>query len=481
MQDPPRSIDEEEPVHDRSQRLSEQLPYLPSPWPSVSTSPYRMNQHPGHIPQTTVQSAQYSNPTGRGVHSPPALVGTSAQIPRSGLQEAWQQWPTNSNQAKTSWSTYGNRDYAPSRPSSVPWGSVAGVQEEQDWVGGGSVAPPAGNRAPSFDDSRYPHINGGRRFSIDGSDNFSGVVPLPHSLPQSRPEGYFSPPLAPERKLSISSASSAPSPSFSHSSLPSSLPVHYPYSPASLPIPATVGSLLPLPTLTSGLSTSTPGPAIPISTRRETPYSYGARNSKTREKSSERPHQCEHCLLAFHRLHDLKRHLRIHLDVKPFPCPSCEKRFTRRDALKRHLLIKGHGSSQDPSSATAGSVSGQEDDDEEDDQGYDAPGDEAAGKMDTVYGSNDQPLRRPAPRPLMSTDTFASSDSSLDYPSKLHSYSSEHSSFTSTTSTQSVHSQPPPPTMLPSYLPPDHQHGYRYPNQENGNGSHYGATGRHGG
>ena len=32
------------------------------------------------------------------------------------------------------------------------------------------------------------------------------------------------------------------------------------------------------------------------------------------------------CPLAFHRGHDLKRHQRIHLEVKPYPCPSCEKR-----------------------------------------------------------------------------------------------------------------------------------------------------------
>ncbi|KAK9472868.1 uncharacterized protein V1510DRAFT_416268 [Dipodascopsis tothii] len=54
-----------------------------------------------------------------------------------------------------------------------------------------------------------------------------------------------------------------------------------------------------------------------------------------------RPFRCEKCMQSFSRNHDLKRHERIHLDVKPFPCPSCEKSFSRKDALKRHALVKG--------------------------------------------------------------------------------------------------------------------------------------------
>ncbi|KAI5481839.1 hypothetical protein MNV49_000116 [Pseudohyphozyma bogoriensis] len=66
------------------------------------------------------------------------------------------------------------------------------------------------------------------------------------------------------------------------------------------------------------------------------------RNDSITTKTRERPYQCETCGTSFQRSHDLKRHQRIHLEVKPFPCPGCEKRFSRRDALRRHLLVKQH-------------------------------------------------------------------------------------------------------------------------------------------
>ncbi|KAK7204473.1 hypothetical protein BZA70DRAFT_249377, partial [Myxozyma melibiosi] len=53
--------------------------------------------------------------------------------------------------------------------------------------------------------------------------------------------------------------------------------------------------------------------------------------------------KCDQCLQSFNRNHDLKRHKRIHLDVKPFPCANCDKTFSRKDALKRHTLVKGCG------------------------------------------------------------------------------------------------------------------------------------------
>ncbi|OAV97783.1 hypothetical protein PTTG_25963 [Puccinia triticina 1-1 BBBD Race 1] len=57
--------------------------------------------------------------------------------------------------------------------------------------------------------------------------------------------------------------------------------------------------------------------------------------------SLDRPYKCDKCGSSFSRNHDLKRHARIHLDIKPFPCSCCDKAFARKDALKRHLLVKG--------------------------------------------------------------------------------------------------------------------------------------------
>ncbi len=49
---------------------------------------------------------------------------------------------------------------------------------------------------------------------------------------------------------------------------------------------------------------------------------------------NDKPCKCDECPTSFNRNHDLKRHKRIHLDVKPYPCNDCPKRFSRRDALK---------------------------------------------------------------------------------------------------------------------------------------------------
>ncbi|CAG8450831.1 13531_t:CDS:2 [Ambispora gerdemannii] len=40
--------------------------------------------------------------------------------------------------------------------------------------------------------------------------------------------------------------------------------------------------------------------------------------------------------MAFSRNHDLKRHMKIHLNAKPFKCLGCSKLFSRLDAIKRH-------------------------------------------------------------------------------------------------------------------------------------------------
>lgn len=83
---------------------------------------------------------------------------------------------------------------------------------------------------------------------------------------------------------------------------------------------------------------------------------------------SDRPFKCTECQQAFNRNHDLKRHQRIHLEIKPYACEDCGKRFSRKDALKvsrettpsiavglqpansvqRHKLVKGCGGASPP-------------------------------------------------------------------------------------------------------------------------------------
>lgn len=52
------------------------------------------------------------------------------------------------------------------------------------------------------------------------------------------------------------------------------------------------------------------------------------------QRTPDKPHQCDQCPTAFTRNHDLKRHKRIHWEVKPYPCDGCDKAFSRKDALK---------------------------------------------------------------------------------------------------------------------------------------------------
>ncbi|KAK2765077.1 hypothetical protein FQN54_008776 [Arachnomyces sp. PD_36] len=74
---------------------------------------------------------------------------------------------------------------------------------------------------------------------------------------------------------------------------------------------------------------------------------------------NDRPFKCDQCPQSFNRNHDLKRHRRIHLEVKPFPCAHCVKSFSRKDALKRHILVKrcGGGGEQTGETATTSSSS----------------------------------------------------------------------------------------------------------------------------
>ena len=63
----------------------------------------------------------------------------------------------------------------------------------------------------------------------------------------------------------------------------------------------------------------------------------------------EKPFRCSICNQDFSRNHDLKRHQRIHTEVKPF-IGICGKAFSRKDALKRHLLVKGCSNNSQQSS-----------------------------------------------------------------------------------------------------------------------------------
>lgn len=46
--------------------------------------------------------------------------------------------------------------------------------------------------------------------------------------------------------------------------------------------------------------------------------------------------QCKDCHRQFRRKQDLKRHERIHSNLRPFVCVYCNQTFSRRDAQKRH-------------------------------------------------------------------------------------------------------------------------------------------------
>ncbi|RMZ82013.1 hypothetical protein DV737_g2272, partial [Chaetothyriales sp. CBS 132003] len=56
-------------------------------------------------------------------------------------------------------------------------------------------------------------------------------------------------------------------------------------------------------------------------------------HSATRQ---EKPYVCSTCQLRFRRLHDLKRHTKLHTGERPHVCPKCRRKFARGDALARH-------------------------------------------------------------------------------------------------------------------------------------------------
>ncbi|KAK3715663.1 hypothetical protein LTR37_006888 [Vermiconidia calcicola] len=52
--------------------------------------------------------------------------------------------------------------------------------------------------------------------------------------------------------------------------------------------------------------------------------------------SREKPYVCQTCQARFRRLHDLKRHTKLHTGERPHTCDKCGRRFARGDALARH-------------------------------------------------------------------------------------------------------------------------------------------------
>ena len=65
------------------------------------------------------------------------------------------------------------------------------------------------------------------------------------------------------------------------------------------------------------------------------------RRETLRSNDQPRPIADPPSCLVQNRNHDLKRHRKIHMELKPFSCLKCNKHFSRKDALRRHWLVKG--------------------------------------------------------------------------------------------------------------------------------------------
>jgi hypothetical protein len=86
-----------------------------------------------------------------------------------------------------------------------------------------------------------------------------------------------------------------------------------------------------LPPSSSTSPSSIPPSSIPPSSIRSSPIPFNL--------DAPRPFVCKLCYAAFHRYHDLKRHMDVHCGTKPYMC-HCGRAFTRKDALKRHSFLK---------------------------------------------------------------------------------------------------------------------------------------------
>jgi Zinc finger, C2H2 type len=66
-----------------------------------------------------------------------------------------------------------------------------------------------------------------------------------------------------------------------------------------------------------------------------------AQSAKKTAKKPAKPatFQCELCPRRFTRAHNLRDHLRTHLDERPFVCISCGRAFTRRHDLNTHAAL----------------------------------------------------------------------------------------------------------------------------------------------